>query len=245
MQHLNTLMLELAEQCNRGEMSARQMSLGLDAGCHADHLLTYLNSIVDDIACAIIQATGFVSPNPAKPIDGMGVLKGRVADAALAPVAALLAELDNDGSWWELAFKPKVGCRQLLIHNQHCITFQGAADAGQPFEAQAILMLPFGQTQIPDFFGLLRRILANLFDWLDRLAVTLTALLSAKSTWVPAPQCWFQLLPVGYPPGTTHLHPTYFVLPLCDGSDPLHWSMEVVSQPQQHSAEQVLLRVAT
>src|SRR5262249_32500676 len=187
-----------------------------------------LNSIVDDIACAIVQATGFVSSGRA--VDSMGLLKGASATPVLAPVKSLLNELDDPGSWWELAFKPKVGGRQLLIHNHYFVSFQGSATEGRPFEAHALLMTPFAQTPIPHFFGLLRDIFAGLFDWLDRLESVMTTYLRTRSsTWSPAPRCPSFLLPVGYPEGTTTFHPDNFVLPLCNGSDPLPWTTTVSS----------------
>jgi hypothetical protein len=146
----------------------------------------------------------------------------------LSPVASLLAELDNKvGSWWNLAFKHKVGGRQLLIHNHHYVAFQGASTEGQPFEAQAFLMTPFAETPLPHFIDLLRGIFASLFDWLERLEVALTAYLRTRSAWVPEVRCPSITLPVGYPPGSTHFDPNYFVMPLCDGSDPLPWTTTI------------------
>jgi hypothetical protein len=233
LQHLNTLMQEMAAEYNRDATPSLNLALELEAGCQADHILTYLSSIVDDVACAIIQATGYVSPNPTKPVDSMGGLKTLTTNAtsppALGPVRSLVAELDNAGSWWELAFKPRVGGRQLLIHNHYYVTFQGAAAEGQPFEVEAFLMTPFAQAPLPHFFDLLRGIFAGLFEWLDRLEATLTAHLSAKSGWLPDARCPSFTLPVGYPPGTTHFHPGYFVLPLCNDSDPLPWTTTVSS----------------
>jgi hypothetical protein len=147
--------------------------------------------------------------------------------AVLAPVTSLLAELDNAGSWWELAFKPRVGGRQLLIHNHYYVCFQGSAAEGQPYEAHAWLMTPFAQLPLSHFFDLLRGIFSSLFDWLDRLEAILTTHLRAKSAWVPDARRPSFTLPVGHPPGTTHFHPNYFVLPLCNGSDPLPWTTNV------------------
>jgi hypothetical protein len=230
LQHLNALLQEMAAEFSSESLSTRMPAIGLQAGCQADHILTYLNTLIDDVACAIVLATGFPSPNPQKPIDSMGGLKGSATNAALAPVSSLLAELDNAGSWWELAFKPKVGGRQLLIHNQYFVTFQGTKSDGQPFEAQAFVMTPFAQTPCPHFLSLLRAIFAGLFDWLDRLEVAMTTYLRTKSsTWSPQPGCPFFMLPVGYPPGTTTFHQDYFALPLCNGSDPLPWTTTVSS----------------
>jgi hypothetical protein len=227
LQHLNMLMQEMAAEFNREEMSNKSMSIAHVAGCHADHILTYLNSIVDDIACAIIHTCGFVSPNPKRPVDSMGSLKThaiKVQPRSLAPVMNLLTELDKSGSWWELAFKQKTGGRQLLIHNHHYVSFQSSGVVGKPVEAHAFLMTPFAKAPIPHFFELLRNIFSGLCNWLDRLEATLTAVLRTRSSWVPTPKCPQFILPIGYPPGITHFHPDFFVLPLCNGSDPLPWT---------------------
>jgi hypothetical protein len=226
LQHVSGLMQEMAAGFNNRASPMASKSVGLAAGCHADHILTYLNSIVDDIACAIVHATGFVSSG--REIDSMGLLKGTSAAPALAPVKALVDELGDVGSWWELAFAPRVGGRQLLIHNHYYVTFQGSATEGQPFEAHTFLMTPFARTALPHFFDMLRSIFAGLFNWLDRLEAALTALLRAKClTWAPNARCPSFTLPIGYPPGTTHFLAGYSVLPLCDGSDPLPWTTNV------------------
>jgi hypothetical protein len=96
-------------------------------------------------------------------------------------------------------------------------------------EAGAFLMSPFAGNPLHEFFDLLRKIFADLFDWLDRLESAMTAYLRVKSSvWSPQLECPFFTLPVGYPQGTTMFHPDYFVLPLCDGSDPLPWEMTVL-----------------
>jgi hypothetical protein len=234
-QHLNGLMQKMSAGFDK-QLVIGQMSLMLEAGCQADHILTYLNSIVDDIACAIIRSTGFASLKPADPIDSISRLKKFAGNAALAPVSTLLGELDKAGSWWELAFKPKVGGRQLLIHNHHYVSFQGCKVEDRPYEAEAFVMTPLAQTPMARFFDLLRSIFADLFNWLDRLELALIAPLQARSSaWLPDARCPSFTLPVGYPPGTTKLIADYFVLPLCDGSDPLPWittvQMDEIPQP--------------
>jgi hypothetical protein len=238
-QHLNVLAQEMAAEFSRRRMSMRAMSLELQAGCHADHILTYLSSIVDDIACAIARTVGYSTSEPIS----MGELKGNrfMSDQASKPVATLIRELDNAASWWELAFKRKVGGRQLLIHNHHFVSFQGCLTPGSPAEVDAYLTTPFSKTPLLHFFNLLHDILASLFDWLDRLEVALTAHLQATSAWVPNPKCPRIPLPVGYPPGTTVLNPNYFVLPLCDGSDPLPWTAIGASEP---SSQEPLVRLS-
>ena len=208
------------------------MRIRFQAECLADHALTYLNTIIDDVAIATALSTGLAG----KGIDGMGSLRGDAirSDPALTPVKTLLDELDKAGSWWELGFKTKQGGRQLLIHNQHLVEFQVSAAADGPFQATAFLMPPFEphQVRVQNFFDLLRSTLADLFDWLDRLEVVLMTELRAKSSdgWQEIPGCPRIPLPVGYPQGVTQYETDCFPIPLCAGSDPLPWTINVQSQ---------------
>jgi hypothetical protein len=218
----------MAAEFARGHMSMLLPKITFEAGCQADHVLTYLNSMLDDLAHCIMFTTGFVSPNPKRPIDSMGGLKHKDIRSmpALAPVSSLLAELDDSNSWWELGFKTGVGARQLLIHNQHVVTFQGAQSPGCPMEAYAFLVAPFGQTPVAgDFFVVLRELFAKLCDWLDRLEAVLTAHLPVVPSpgWWPKGFCPRILLPLGHPMTGVQFSERYFPLPLCDGSDALPW----------------------
>lgn len=230
LQHLNMLMQNMAKAYDQERMAIETMALKLDAEYHADHILTYLNTFVDDIANVVVLATGVASK---RPIDSMSGLKAAAADPTLAPVAALLTELDTTGSWWELAFKPKVGGRQLIVHNQHLVTMHGSSSLGCQFQAQAALSSPPAQTPVTgDFLALLRAVFGGLFEWLDRLQAALTSQLLAKSSaWSPTSRCHTLFLPVGHPPGLTVYHPDYFPLPVCEGSDPLPWSVDVAWPP--------------
>lgn len=230
LQELNSLMQELVDRHAHDQPPPlASMRIHLQAEVLADHVLTYLNTIVDDVAIVIALATGFTKPDS---IDSMGKLRKPAYrhDVALAPVKSLLDHTDNAGSWWDLAFKREQGARQLLVHNQHLVSFQVSSALGGPFEAQAVLMSPFAESTFAcgDFFGLLRSLLSDLFGWLDRLEVALTSHLSMKMTgWSPRPNCPFLLLPVGYPEGLTRYDPVYFPIPLCEGADPLPWSVSV------------------
>jgi hypothetical protein len=188
------------------------------------------SQLVDDVAVATILATGFPSPNPSKPIDSMGGLKGHHAHASLATVAGLLRELDDKAKpcpWWDLAFQTRKGGRQLLIHNQYLIEFGGAGPRSGTFDAQATLISPMDKIPLPtsDIFSLLRDIMTSLCDWLDRLEVALKKHLTPKYAAYKWPPHSFIALPVGYPPGPTTLAADYFPLPMCDGSDPLRWTI--------------------
>lgn len=226
LQHLNELMERMAVEFDRSHMSMLLPKITLEAGCQADHVLTYLNSMLDDIALCIICATGFASGK--RPIDSLGSLKhvNNRSKPKLAPVRGLLTELDDANSWWELGFKTGVGARQLLIHNQHVVEFQGARSPGCPMEAQAFLQPTTGQrVSVGDFFALLRELLAKLCDWLDRLETALTAILPVhpKPSYAPKEFCPRILFPLGHPVNGIRYSEQYFPLPLCDGSDPLPW----------------------
>jgi hypothetical protein len=226
LQHLNGLMQRISANFELGPLALDSRQVYLEAGCQADHVLTYLNTIVDDIAQVIVLATAVTHPK--QRTESMGDLKhpAVIALPALAPVYSLLQELNNPGTWWELAFKPHHGARQLLIHNQYVVTFHGAQSPGGPMEAKANMISAYQKHAIDgDFFKLLREILASLCDWLDRLEEALVKHLQAlNSAWTPMSRCPCILLGIGIPLSGMNYHPLYFPLPLCDGADPLPWS---------------------
>jgi hypothetical protein len=226
LQHLNRLMQQMAASFDREPLALDLQQIYLEAGCQADHVLTYLNTIVDDIAQVIVLATGVTHPK--QRTESMGDLKhpAVIELPALAPVHSLLNELNNPGTWWELAFKPHHGARQLLIHNHYVVTFQGAQSPGGPMEAKAKLISAYQKHAIDgDFFRLLRDILTSLCDWLDRLEGALVKHLhTLNSGWKPMSQCPSIFLGLGFPMSGVNYHPLYFPLPLCDGADPLPWA---------------------
>jgi hypothetical protein len=205
-----------------------------EAECAADHVLSYLNSIVDDIAQGIILATGVTPPKPGQRLESMGDLKhpAVIGLPALAPVQSLLHQLDDSNSWWALAFKPHQGGRQLILHNHHLVKFQVSTSEEQVI-LWSLLQAPFsrpgGTITCSNFLGLIHATLASLFEWLDQLEAALTAhLLTLDPSWSPPASCPFFLLPVGYPVGTTTYEQAYFPVPLCDDSDPLPWSVTLL-----------------
>ncbi len=236
LQDLNRFMQELVSGSSLSQPPPiANMRIHFQAECQADHVLSYLNTIIDDVAIVIALATGFSRTHA---IDNMGKLLGKARDPkhrddlALAPIKSLLDELDQPGCWWELGFKQKQGARQLLVHNQHVVAFQlSSAPSHESFEVRAVLMSPFAQNTFAcsDFFGLLRDLLSSLFDWLDRLEIALTSHLRAQSaSWSPMPTCPGFPLPIGYPAGVTRYDADYFPIPLCNGSDSLPWTVNIV-----------------
>jgi hypothetical protein len=235
MQDLNRLMHEHAECYSNNPLSMPSMNtMGIiyQSGCLADHVLSYLNTIIDDVAMMTAQAMGVV---PSSSVDSMNNLYMKRNHSALAPVKMLLDEFDIAGSWWKLGFQRGQGARQQLVHNQHLVQFQAYMMPGMPYQSQAFLIAPYGANTGPaiDFFGLLRDILSALFNWLDRLELALTNHLRTKSAnWSPMLNCPCILLPVGYPPGATQYDADYFPIPLCDGSDALPWTVNVEPGPR-------------
>jgi hypothetical protein len=227
LQHLNSIMQRMAAnfECEP-PLALDSQQICLEAGCQADHVLTYLNTIVDDIAQVIVLATGVTHPK--QRTESMGDLKhpAVIGLPALAPVQVLLNELNHPGTWWDLAFKPHHGARQLLIHNHYVVTFHGAQSPGGTMEAKANLISTYQKHPIDgDFLRLLRDILASLCDWLDRLEDALVKhLQTLNSTWKPMPRCPSIHLGLGLPVSGVTYHPQYFPLPLCEGADPLPWT---------------------
>jgi hypothetical protein len=225
LQHLNGLMQRMAAGLASRSFPPEVPQIELEAGCQADHVLTYLNIMVDDVAQAIVLATGLKNDR----IESMGQLKhDEIATLpALSAVRGLLKELNDPESWWGLAFKPRHGARQLLIHNHYVVSFHGAQSPGEPMEAKANLISAYQKHSIDgDFFNLLRAILASLCDWLDRLECALLGHLQTMSgAWTPMPHCPRIPLGLGFPLSGVTYHPLYFPLPLCDGSDPLPWTI--------------------
>jgi hypothetical protein len=227
LQHLNGLLPQLLHAYTGQRPPPPSVSrLQFEAECEADHVLTYLNTLVDDIALVILLATGHPI---SKDADSMGKLRRDSLrnEPALAPVKPLLLEMDQPNSWWGLAFVQQTGARQLIVHNQHLVKFQTSGSNEQGY-LWSLLQSPFSQTntRCSDFLGLIRATLTSLFDWLDRLEAVLTAhLRTLDSSWSPPAFCHFIPLPVGYPVGTTTYDEAYFPVPLCDGSDPLPWNV--------------------
>lgn len=199
------------------------------AGCFADSAMSYLGRVVDDAAIITAAATGIIRD---KPIDGIAVLRNSKTQEHpfLAPLRPLFAELDRDDSWWGLGFRRGSGMRQLLMHNHHQIEFQISSGPGSEPTVRAYIVSPHsashGSIHV-DFFDVTRRLLSDLFCWLDRLETSLVSILESKRGQHLETEPSFILLPVGYEFGEYILSPEYLPVPLCEGSDPLPWTMNV------------------
>jgi hypothetical protein len=236
LQELSFSMRRMSTLFSQPPMSPDFSTLAHQTGMQAEYAMSCLGTLVDDIAVAIVLATGLPDST-----DSMSSLRRQHARPILAPVAPLLRELmpPTPTSWWALAFKRKQGARQLLVHNQHLIQFHGVGSVDGPFDAQANLVSPTGQTPLPtsDVFVLLRDILLDLCGWLDRLEIALRNHLAPRdAAYQWPPRCKLIMLPVGYPPGPTTLESDYFPLPMCDGSDPLPWTIRWHRGPRRGNA---------
>lgn len=233
LQRLDGLMQQLTSMHIPGESPAIEtMRVHFEAETVADHLMTYLNMLLDDVAVMITQATRYLPSKAGRAVDSMGKLRRSElrAEAALQPVRHLLDETDVAGSWWDLGFATGNGARQLVIHNQHLVEFQLSCPPGGPMEARAVILSPFAEEPFPcaDYFKLLRTVLTGLFTWLDRAENDLVAYLKAvDSTWKPMTFCPCFSLPVGLSSGTTRYSSEYFPIPTCEGSEQLPWTVEV------------------
>ena len=233
LQQLDALMQQLTTMYVPGEAPGLDtMRVHFQADTLADHLMSYMNMLVDDVAVMITQVTGYLASKPARAVDSFGKLRRSElrAEAAFQPVKALLDATDVPGSWWELGFATSSGARQLVIHNQHLVEFQLSSAPGGPMETRAVILSPYAEEPFPcrDYFDLLRRVLGGLFEWLDNAETALIARLKAvEPSWQPMPFCPCFSLPVGYPLGTTRYSKEYFPVPICDGSVELPWSVEV------------------
>ncbi|CAG9934202.1 hypothetical protein [Candidatus Nitrotoga arctica] len=233
LQRLDALMQQLTTLYVPGQApNLETMRVHFEAETVADHLMSYLNMVVDDIAVMITQATGYLPSKPTRAVDSFGKLRRAELrlEAAFQPIKTLLDATDVAGSWWDLGFATGTGARQLVIHNQHLIDFQLSSVPGGPIEARAIILSPHALEPFPctDYFGLLHRVLGGLFAWLDDVErVLILHLKAVDSSWQPMSFCPGFSLPVGYPLGITRYSKEYFPVPACDGSEELPWSIEV------------------
>ena len=234
-QRLDALMQRLTVLYAHDEPpSLEVMSVHFEAETVADHLMSYLNMVVDDVAVMLTQAMAYVASKPERAVDSFGKLRRSKlrSEAAFQPIKRLLDATDAAGSWWGLGFATGSGARQLVIHNQHLVGFQLTSAPGGPMEATALISSPHAKEPFPckDYFGLLRCVLGELFAWLDEAErVVVLHMKAVDRSWHPMLFCPGFGLPIGYPLGTTYYSREYFPVPVCDGSEALPWSVEVVA----------------
>jgi len=233
LQRLDALMQQLTSMHVPNQVPGLETTrVYFEANIVADHLMSYLNMLVDDVAIMIVQATGYLPLKPGRVVDSFGKLR-RIelrSEAAFQPIKSLLDATDATGSWWYLGFATGSGARQLVVHNRHLVDFQLSRLPGGPMEALAVILSPHAVEPFPcnDYFGLLRQALTGLFVWLDDAEQSLIVHLQAVNPlWRPMQLCPSFLFPIGLPSGTTRYSKEYFPVPTCDGSEDLPWSVEV------------------
>lgn len=228
MQQFDETMQQIVVEHKHDSMGFGRWAHLFKGECLADSLLNYLGIVVDDVAIVISLTLQFRSNRD----DSMGGIKHAwLQNQAneLAPVGGLLTELEQPGSWWSDLFKTKAGMRQLVVHNQHLVNFHLSTLPGQEPLVKGFLQGPRGVTDgvlSQDFLAVLKEALLGLFDWLDKIEQTLRLHIGESASVVGENASEFAF-PIGVPMGTTMLHPCYFLLPMCDGSDPLPWSFDV------------------
>jgi hypothetical protein len=164
LQELNSLMQSLRISYAARRSPIETMESVVHAECLADHVLSYLNNIVDDVAIVSAMAMGYQGNQS---IEGMGTLRNSTvrSDTSIAPIRRFVDELDDPGSWWDMAFRREQGARQLLVHHQHLVRLQAKAADGKPFEPQAVGVSPFASTPLAvgNLFTLLHDVLTKFF----------------------------------------------------------------------------------
>src|SRR5215216_1970663 len=75
LQEVNRLMPDLVQCYTDHPIPFVSQALHFKAECLADHVLTYLNTLVDDVAIGVVLATGFVSLKRGDAINSMGKLR--------------------------------------------------------------------------------------------------------------------------------------------------------------------------
>lgn len=226
---VNRLMHLVAEQYRMDNTSISSFPYLFRAGCFADSAMSYLGRVIDDAAIITAFATGIMREVS---IDGMACLRNRktLKHPLLAPLHSLFAELAQDDSWWNLGFRRGSGARQLLMHKHHQIEFQISSEPSREPIVKAYICSQYSASDgsnFVDFFEVTHQLLTKLFSWLDRLEILLASILESKYGQAPETAPSLILLPTGYELGKHTLYPEYFPVPLCDGSDPLPWTMNV------------------
>jgi hypothetical protein len=151
-----------------------------------------------------------------------------------------LLKLDDEHSWWHMAFKRGEGVRQRIIHFPDLVTFQGERPQGDERVAMvAYLYSPEGRTNI-DFLDSLRCILAGFCNWLDGFEEALIEKVQSRSqregfSWSqdayrePLGSCFRVHLPVDKPFHLPRDIPDrdFLYLPVCEGSSSIKCTVQV------------------
>ncbi len=231
LQRLSTLMPILCSHVDK-PLPDQYINAQFEAECYADHVLTYLNMVLDDVASAVALHAGCGFDSSTK-IESMGDLKTKCTHlpAAQVSITQTLGKLDDQDSWWNLAFKPRQGGRQLIIHNHGTLHFQASRNADESdWKIRAHLHRINSGVPALDFFSLLAKVFANLCEWLDELEQQFLVSFPGwdDSAWYPPGLCPAFRLPVGLSREPVCLLPDYFVLPYCDDNiEPLPWNFEL------------------
>jgi hypothetical protein len=154
-----------------------------EAGISADSVFHYLNLFIDDLGRAtywVLLEDGVKDKEP----DSFSALKKMLSHEKLPSSKALsklFAELDKKDSWWSLGFSFGVGMRQRLTHYTDLLTFAGSTKPGDTKMTADVSLVAVGDSVlVADFENILKKLLADLCEWLDRLEQELIPLLSGR-----------------------------------------------------------------
>jgi hypothetical protein len=212
---------------------------GLNASIQAEGVFSYLNMLIDDIArlVPLVFNKGGVT---------VQVFSGDPKEALLPQrdqfpeIEPLLNLLDDQNSWWHLAFKRKQGIRQRIVHYPDLVLFHGSQRQGEErVEMCASLSSPDGGSRI-DYFDTLRRILEGFCNWLDQLEEALIKKVQSRSlaeglAWAPLGYCPRVLLPIEKPIDSPReiSDKDFLYIPVCEGSSSIKCTFHLKLAPSE------------
>jgi hypothetical protein len=208
-----------------GEWHINSLSGGsqVKAGILADSIMAYISILADDVGKLI----PFVfDGRERRAADSLGKIKKEAKGERYVPIRALLAELDNVGTWWALALGYGTGLRQKLVHYTDTFHIVGSRPTDEErFKLECSVWEPMTGGQPVDFIESLRMSLHGLCDWLDRLEQVLQVHVASQASarrmgWQPDPVCPSISVPIDTPLGEREIPDGFLYLPLCDGSLP-------------------------
>jgi hypothetical protein len=203
----------------------------LHAGVAADSIFSYFSIFTDDIADIILFAYGDYDRDK---LDSFARAKNfiaptsRIGSPKYAGIRSIFLELDDEGSWYDLALKRKVGVRQRITHYEDVINFGGTRnDDGEPWRPTAYIGGPGGienPTAPSDIIQIITIAFGLLFDWLDRIYEQIHVDLKSRITEVNA--TWDSLNDGSHfyagsfmPNNPSQIPENYLFLPILQGSE--------------------------
>ncbi len=229
---LQCCMSEYADFYEQGGVGEGRSFRGTDlnACIYAESIYSYFNMLTDDLARLvplIFAKDGVI----VQEFSG-GTKSGLLQQKRHFPEIEPLLNIDNEHSWWHLAFKREKGVRQRIIHYPDLVWFSGTQRQGESVKMEAHISNPERRSTI-DYFVTLRRILTNFCNWLDGFEDVLIQKVQSRSiaegfVWAPLEICPKVHLPVEKLVATSRKIPDqdFLYLPVCEGSSSIKCTVQ-------------------